>query len=62
VKNTYDGQLIVKDGEIQTSKKYDADEHGIGIKNVIEVVTKYKGSYVIRNDTEEFYFSIVIPV
>lgn len=61
VKNTYDGKLVVKDDEIQTSKKYDTDEHGIGIKNIIDVITMYKGSYVIRNDKEEFYFSIILP-
>mgnify|MGYP002237428750 FL=1 len=32
VKNTYDGKLNIKDGEIQTSKKYEMDEHGVGIK------------------------------
>ena len=32
VKNTYDGKLNIKDGEIQTSKKYEIDEHGVGIK------------------------------
>lgn len=36
------------------------DEHGIGIKNIIDVVTKYRGSYVIQNDKNEFYFSIVL--
>ena len=61
VKNTYDGELIIEDGEIQTSKNHDIDEHGIGIKNVIEVITKYQGSYVIQNDKKEFYFSIIIP-
>ena len=40
VKNTYDGKLNIKDGEIQTSKKYEIDEHGVGIKNIIEVITK----------------------
>jgi hypothetical protein len=28
---------------------------------IIEVIEKYNGSYVIKNDGEEFYFSIVIP-
>lgn len=61
VKNTYDGKLDIKDGEIQTSKKYEMDEHGIGIKNIIDVITKYQGSYAIRNDKNEFYFSIILP-
>ena len=51
----------IKDGEIQTSKKYEMDEHGVGIKNIIEVITKYQGSYAIRNDNNEFYFSVILP-
>lgn len=61
VKNTYDGKLVVKDGEIQTSKKYEIDEHGIGLNNIIDVITKYQGFYVIRNDEDEFSFSIILP-
>ena len=61
VKNTYDGELVIEDGEIQTSKKQDIDEHGIGIKNIIDVISKYQGSYAIQNNENEFYFSIIIP-
>ena len=68
VKNTYDGKLNIKDGEIQTSKKYEmyAAENPelaalLGIKNIIEVITKYQGSYAIRNDNNEFYFSVILP-
>ena len=60
VKNTYNGKLEIKGGEIQTSKLYEIDEHGIGIKNIIDVIEKYQGSYVIQNDKEEFNFSILI--
>ena len=61
VRNTYDGELIIKDGEIQTSKRHETDEHGIGIKNIIDIIEKYQGSYAIKNDKNEFYFSIIIP-
>ena len=61
VRNTYNGEIIVKDGEIQTTKK-NTDEHGIGLKNIKETVSKYHGAYVIKNDDSEFYFSIIIPV
>ena len=61
VKNTYNGKLEIRDGEIQTSKLYDSDEHGIGINNIIDVIEKYQGSYTIQNDKEEFYFSIMLP-
>lgn len=61
VKNTYNGKLEIRDGEIQSSKLTDIDEHGIGIKNIIDVIEKYQGSYTIQNDKEEFYFSIMLP-
>lgn len=61
VKNTYNGEFIIRDGEIQTSKKDEMNEHGIGLKNIIEVITKYQGSYVIKNNKNEFYYSIIIP-
>lgn len=61
VKNTYNGELEIRDGEIQSSKLTDNDEHGIGIKNIIDVIEKYQGSYTIQNDKEEFYFSIMLP-
>ena len=51
--------LIIKDGEIQTSKKYEWMRWGWN-KNIIEVITKYQGSYAIRNDNNEFYFSVII--
>lgn len=61
VRNTYNGKLLVRDGEIQTSKEHEIEEHGIGIKNIVDIITKYQGSYVIQNDKNEFYFSIIIP-
>ena len=60
VRNTYNGEIVMKGDEIQTSKN-DKAEHGLGIKNVIEAVEKYGGSYSINHDDKEFAFSICIP-
>lgn len=60
VKNSYENPLILQDGEYQTTKS-EYDEHGIGIHNIIHVIERYGGSYVIRTDDEEFFFSIFIP-
>lgn len=60
VRNTYNGKIVMKGDEIQTSKN-DKAEHGLGIKNVIEAVEKYGGSYSINHDEKEFAFSICIP-
>ena len=61
VRNTYDGKVIYDGEEIQTSKKENKEEHGIGIKNIVETINKYNGSYVIDKNEEEFCFSVIIP-
>lgn len=60
VKNSYESPLIFLDGKYQTTKN-EYDEHGIGIHNIIHVIEQYRGSYVIRPDDGEFFFSIFIP-
>lgn len=60
VKNTYENELVKHNGMFLTTKNEDA-EHGIGIGNIANVIEKYGGSYVIKPDDEEFYFSIIIP-
>ena len=47
---------------MQTTKKHELDEHGIGIKNIVDTITKYGGYYVVQNDDKEFYFSLIITV
>ncbi len=61
VKNTYEGNLMYNKDEILTTKNNTEAEHGIGIKNIIDTIKKYDGSYVIRSKNQEFYFSIIIP-
>lgn len=62
VKNTYDGVLRYgKNGEIRTLKKERPQEHGIGIKNIIAVIEKYEGSYVMKDMKKEFFVSVLIP-
>ena len=60
VRNTYNGE-IVKEGEEIRTLKADKEEHGLGIKNILESVEKYGGSYSINYDDKEFVFSICIP-
>ena len=61
VKNTYNQPIIYNDNEIITSKKVELEAHGVGIKNIIRIIEKYNGEYVIQNDEREFYFSLIIP-
>lgn len=61
VKNTYNNIVIREGNTFTTTKKNNTGEHGIGIKNVIRIIEKYSGSYVIKNQQEEFLFSIMFP-
>lgn len=61
VKNTFSNPIVYENGEIKSTKLVQTEEHGVGIKNIIEVIEKYDGSYIIKDDNYEFYFSIIIP-
>lgn len=61
VKNAYNGTIRYENGEIKTTKSFKPEEHGVGIKNVLKIIEKYSGSYVIQEQNEEFFFSIIIP-
>lgn len=61
VKNTFAHSICYADGEIKSSKLVKTEEHGVGIKNIVRVIEKYNGSYIIKDNNEEFYFSIIIP-
>lgn len=60
VKNTYENALILQGDKLLTTKSA-SDEHGIGINNIVNVIERYHGSYVIKHDNREFFFSIIIP-
>ena len=59
VKNTYVQPVQYINDEIVTSKTMNSEEHGVGIKNIINIVEKYNGTYVINSDNDEFIFSIM---
>lgn len=61
VKNTYSQPLIRENNEIKTNKNNHPENHGVGIKNIVKVIEKYHGSYIIDNSKQEFYFSIFLP-
>lgn len=61
VKNTFSHSICYEAGEIKSSKLVKVEEHGVGIKNIIKVIEKYDGSYIIKDSNKEFYFSIIIP-
>lgn len=59
VKNTYAQPVVYEGGKIKTSKTVSPEEHGMGIRNIIDVIERYHGAYVIQNNENEFYFSIL---
>jgi len=62
VKNTSPGTLTIKKGQIETSKRFRSDEHGIGIRNIKKAIDKYGGTYSIKSMDSEFYFAIIFPL
>lgn len=61
VKNTFSYDVVYENGEIKSTKISNENEHGVGIKNVLKIIEKYGGAYVIEDKNKEFYFSIIIP-
>jgi len=61
VKNTFNYDVVYENGEIKSTKTSSVNEHGVGIKNVLKIIEKYSGSYVIEDKNKEFFFSIIIP-
>ena len=61
VKNTFNYDVVYENGEIKSTKTSSGDEHGVGIRNVLKIIEKYGGAYVIEDKNKEFLFSIIIP-
>lgn len=61
VRNTYAQPLIRENNELKTSKSSDPQNHGVGIKNIVKMIEKYRGSYIIDSSKQEFYVSIYMP-
>lgn len=60
--NTYHGKQK-KVGEVyETTKKEEKGFHGIGMKNIIRIVTRYHGVYQFDAKEEKFYSIIMIPM
>lgn len=61
LKNSYDGNIKLKNGTIKTLKR-NSMEHGIGLKSVEEAVQKYDGAVKIDYDDKEFRVKIVLYI
>lgn len=51
---------LLRDGEIIRTTKAEENCHGIGLQNVVEIVTKYNGEYYIEAQEREFCIKLVL--
>lgn len=61
VKNTFSHEIKCINGEIRTTKEYEKEEHGVGMKNIRDTVAGYGGICTVQYHGGEFFFSIMIP-
>lgn len=61
IKNTFDGKLVEKNGNIQT-RKQDKETHGYGLINVKECVERNQGHINIQQQESEFVVTIFLKV
>ena len=61
VTNTFADKPSEMDGELVTSKDDELGNHGVGLKNVREIVEKYDGCCTVNFDEEWFFVAILIP-
>lgn len=61
VKNTYNGEIKYKNGFMISTKRNNSQKHGLGFQNIVYIIKKNNGDYVVDFTNEEFYISIIIP-
>lgn len=59
IKNSYNGDLILEDGKLKTTKLYNSN-HGLGLISVRKIVEKYNGEINIDYTCNSFFVSIVL--
>lgn len=57
--NSYDGRLK-KNGETYITRKKDKENHGIGLKNIHEVIEKYNGEQMIDTTDKLFKTDVIL--
>lgn len=62
LKNTILDMPVSVNGELVSTKEDKEDSHGIGMKNIVGVIEKYSGKYVVDFDENWFSISMIIPL
>lgn len=60
MENPMEGELQYEGSRIITTKK-DSEVHGLGLKNVAEIVEKYHGQYRLEGKKNLFVIQIILP-
>lgn len=60
--NSYNGSILVRNGNIVTTKKTDKENHGYGLSNINSVVKKNNGEVFINTDENVFKMVIILPL
>ena len=55
------GKIYIKNNMFLTTKTNNNENHGYGLKNVIQTIRKNEGEYVVKTTEKEFFISISIP-
>lgn len=61
VKNRIGKSVLESNPSLQSTKKSDELQHGIGVSRVKEIVESYNGMYDIYEEENNFCFSVFIP-
>ncbi len=61
IKNSKEHRNMWVDERLITQKK-DKWLHGLGLRNIKRSLEKYDGNYIIKEETNEFYLKLVLPV
>ncbi len=61
VKNRIEKSVLESNPSLQSTKKSDELQHGIGVSRVKEIVESYNGMYDIYEEENNFCFSVFIP-
>ncbi len=60
VDNTYEGELLMKDGMYLTAK-VEKDQHGIGLQNIMQSLVNYEGCMKITHSQDLFSVAVLVP-
>lgn len=61
IENSYDGELKIENGKLQTSKK-NKERHGIGLSNVKNMIEKYNGTIKFTTKENRFLVKVILYV